>query len=90
MKWDESFFDRLGHSPAAVQAVTQKANQAAAIARATAPVDTGAYRASIHVEMRSTAHRVIAVVVADAADAGIVESKTGNLVRAMNAVSGGR
>jgi hypothetical protein len=54
----------------------------AARARATAPVDTGAYRDSIQV-VDDTTDRAVARVVAQDRKAPIVEYRTGNLKRAM-------
>lgn len=54
----------------------------AARARATAPVDTGAYRDSIEV-VDDTTDRAVARVVAQDRKAPIVEYRTGNLKRAM-------
>lgn len=60
------------------------AERVAAQARATAPVDSGQYRDSIHVESDTT-DRVVERVVADAPHAMVVESRTGNLARALSA-----
>ena len=88
-KFNDSFFDELGHSAAVQALVKSKAEQIASAARASAPVDTGAYRAGIHVEVTRSAHRVIAKVVASADDSMLVESHTGNLARAARSVTGG-
>lgn len=64
--------------------LTPHAEQTAARARASAPVDTGAYRASIHVE-HATTDRAVERVVADAPHALLVEARTGNLARALGA-----
>lgn len=58
------------------------AHKWASHARATAPVDTGKYRDSIDVE-DDTTDRAAARVVAHDRKASIVESRTGNLKRAM-------
>jgi hypothetical protein len=84
MKFNESFFDQLGGSSRVRAIVTQKAEQVAARARATAPVDTGDYVNGIHVEVKESAHRVVATVVASSEHSMIVESQTGNLRRALN------
>ncbi|TFC30110.1 HK97 gp10 family phage protein [Cryobacterium sp. MDB1-18-2] len=83
MKFNESYFDELGNSAPVVALVVQAATDVADAAIASAPVDTGAYRDGIHVEVRRAAHRVVAVIVASAADSMIVEATTGNLARAL-------
>lgn len=69
------------------RAVKPAAERVAARARATAPVDTGAYQASIHVEVTQTG-RLVARVVASDRKAGLIEARTGNLARAMSAARG--
>lgn len=83
MKWDESFFDRLGTSSQVDAIVGGVAEDAAAIARANAPVDTGAYRDSIRVTKRRSGHRSVFVVTAADPKGMLIESKHGVLVRAM-------
>lgn len=51
---------------------------------ANAPVDTGEYRASLHIEVART-DRFVLRVVADAPHAFLVEANTGNLARASGA-----
>ena len=65
--------------------LTKRAESVLSQARATAPVDTGAYRDSLHVAQDSTAHRATVKVVSDADHAPIVEVRTGNLARALDA-----
>lgn len=73
---------------AAVRAMLkQRAEAVAARARASAPVDTGDYRNSIAVESATT-DRAVERVVARDRKALIIESKTGNLVRALGAEGG--
>lgn len=59
-----------------------EAEACAARARASAPVASGTYRDSIHVE---TAHtdRMVKRVVADVSHAMVVEANTGNLARSL-------
>lgn len=64
--------------------LTAKAEIVASAARASAPVDTGAYRDSIRVEQDTTDR--VAVRVGSYVFYGImVEANTGNLVRALDA-----
>jgi len=65
----------------------EEAERVAAAARSSAPVDTGEYRASIHVESDTT-DRAVERVVADAPHAMIVEANTGNLARALSSQEG--
>lgn len=89
MRFNDRYFDQLGHSGPVRAVVVDAATRVANKARADAPVDTGAYRDSIHVEVEETSHRVVAKVVADVEDALIVEAQTGNLNRALRSVTGG-
>lgn len=86
MKFDNEYFNRLGHSPKVTALVTRKADQVAAAARATAPVNTGAYRAGIRVKVVRRARRNVALVVAEDPKSMFIESETGNLARALNSV----
>lgn len=65
----------------------RRAERVAAAARATAPVATGAYRDSIHVTTGRT-DRAEARVVAPVPHAMLVEAKTGNLARSLDAAGG--
>lgn len=93
VKIDNAFFERLGRSPEVVGECRAKAEQIAVMARSTAPVGPdsrggadGSYRDSIRVEIQPRTHRDAAVVVADDWKALLIESKTGNLARALNQV----
>lgn len=85
-KINEGFFERLGRSPEVEAAVTDIATSVAGQARATAPVDTGAYREGIGVEIRRGRGRTVARAVAKDPKSMLVEAKTGNLQRAGRAV----
>jgi hypothetical protein len=65
--------------------IQRRAEQVAAAARASAPVDTGAYQAGIHVTMETHPSRVEAHVSSDVWYAGILEAKLGILGRALDA-----
>ena len=56
------------------------------ILKANAPVDTGAYRDGLQVEAVQRAHRTTFMVVGHDAKTMLVESKTGNLRKALKAV----
>jgi ABC-type uncharacterized transport system YnjBCD ATPase subunit len=88
MKWNEGFFSKILTSPGVTSIVRDEAEETAAAARAAAPVDTGAYRDSIHVEVVQTAYRSVARVVASDPKALLLESKYGVLSRALGRVVG--
>lgn len=86
IEFDEGFFDEVLNSPQVRASVDLAAEKVMEVARSTAPVDTGTYRDSIHVEHEQGAHRQIAQVVADAPYSIFVEATTGNLARAAKKV----
>jgi len=88
MKWNESFFDELGHSAPVVDQLEQVGEKVAGNARNFARVDTGDYRNNITVTKRSAAHREVVVVTADVPHAAVVESRDGTLAKALRAASG--
>ena len=65
----------------------RRAERVAAQARATAPVETGAYRDGITV-FDATTDRAVVRVGSTARHAPLVEAKTGNLARALDAAGG--
>jgi len=67
--------------------LTRRAEQVAAQARSTAPVVTGTYRGSIRV-LEDTTDRAAVRVGATAPHGYFVESRTGNLARALDAAGG--
>lgn len=68
-----------------VEALLEEAAQRALdAAQGSAPVATGAYRASLHIETDHT-DRMVKRVVADVDYAMAVEANTGNLARALDA-----
>lgn len=74
--------------PIARAVVEGKAERAAARARDIAPVDTGAYRNSIHVEVVQHRSRVVARVVAGTDHALVVEASHRTLGRSVDAAKG--
>lgn len=89
MKWNNSEFQNLAHSGQVADVCKGYAEQIAGIARSTAPVDTGDYAGGIGVEILDRPTRVTAQVVASDRKSLIIESLTGNLVRALNRVKSG-
>lgn len=70
-------------TPAVERELQQIADSVAARARAGAPVESGSYRDSIRTEMDHGWVRPRARIIADVAHALAVESRTGNLARAL-------
>lgn len=79
--------EELLKSPEVRAMLRQRAEAVAARARASAPVNTGDYRNSIQVESATT-DRAVERVVAKDRKALIIESRTGNLSRALGAEGG--
>lgn len=64
--------------------LTDKAEDVLAAAKASAPVDTGEYRDSLGI-VQDTTDRAVVRVASTAPHGMIVEAKTGNLARALDA-----
>lgn len=89
MQFDRAFFKDLSNSAGVVGLVKDAAERVAEQARKTAPVESGDYRDSIHVEVVPDRQiRTVALVVADDPKTMLIESKTGNLARALRASRG--
>lgn len=86
VEFNDEFFDAILRSAQVEALCRSKAEQALAVARATAPVDTGAYRDGLSVEVVDHAHRRSFCVVGHDPKTMLVEMKTGNLARALRAV----
>lgn len=83
--FNDAFFDEILNS-AGVRAMTRgAAEKALGVARANAPVDTGAYRDGLEVKAVQHAHRITFMVVGTDAKTMLVESRTGNLRKALKA-----
>jgi hypothetical protein len=80
-------FDEILNSNEVRDLCTTRAERALSAARSAAPVDSGAYRASLRLE-QATTDRAVARVVADVDYAMVVEARTGNLARALDAAGG--
>lgn len=74
----------LLNDPGVRAELTSRMERVLAEAQSSAPVETGEYRSSIHIE-QATTDRVAIRVVADSDHALVVEAKTGNLARALDA-----
>lgn len=85
VKFNDVFFDQIMNS-AGVRAMTRgAAEKALGVAKANAPIDTGAYRDGLEVKAVQHAHRTTYMVVGTDAKTMLVESKTGNLRKALKA-----
>jgi hypothetical protein len=89
VKFNNAYFDALSRSAGVVSLVTAAAQKVAATARSTAPVDSGAYRDGIKVVLKYQ-RRAVALVVGTDKKTMLVESRTGNLARALKASGKGR
>lgn len=89
VQFNEKFFEEMGKSAGVTQLCREAGEKVLAAARATAPVDEGDYRDGLHLEEKSTDTRNVVLVVGSDWKTMIIESKTGNLVRALNQVKRG-
>ncbi|MDQ4502181.1 hypothetical protein [Sinomonas sp. ASV322] len=83
MQFNDAFFRDLSASPKLAGTCERIAEQVAETARSTAPVESGAYRDAIKVVRRETPRLVTFRVVGGDWKTMLVESRTGNLVRAL-------
>ena len=81
--FNNSFFDEMLNSVGVRALARGAAEKALNIARASAPVDTGAYRDGLQVEAVQHAHRTTYMVIGTDAKTMLIESQTGNLVKAL-------
>jgi hypothetical protein len=89
VQFDNGYFDRLSRSPGVVSITVAAAQKIAATARASAPSDTNTYRNGIKVVLKFQ-RRAVALVVGTDKKTMLIESKTGNLARALRAHAKGR
>lgn len=83
--FDRVYFDQIMFSAGVQKLTDEAADRALRIAQATAPVDTAAYRDGLAVEHRNSRYRRTARVVGWDPKTLLIESKTGNLARALKA-----
>lgn len=86
---NQAGFQKLAHSAKVGRECLKYANIVAGIARSTGPVDSGDYVAGIDAIIEDHPSRVTAQVVASDPKSLIIESRTGNLARALNRVKRG-
>ena len=83
----DSGLDKIASSRAVHNLVLGAAEDVRDTARTGAPVLTGAFRDSIHVEVDQDRNGVVATVVADVDYAMVIESREGVLARALTQVA---
>ena len=83
VKLNSRGIEQLLKGSAAEKACKPEAEKAAERAKASAPVASGAYRDSIHVEEVDHPTRTVWQVVADVPYAMVVEADTGNMARSL-------
>ena len=83
VNFNQKFFDEILNSAGVKSLTTLAANRALAYARASAPVETGAYRDGLGIEEVKRAHRTTVMVVGHDTKTLLVEAKTGNLTKAL-------
>lgn len=81
--FNPKFFDEILNSAGVKALTTLAADRALAYARASAPVDTGAYRDGLGLEEVKRAHRTTVMVVGHDPKTLLVEAQTGNLAKAL-------
>lgn len=82
---NRSGIDELQRGPDLQRELRRRADRIADAARASAPVLTGEYRDSIHVEEEVVDGKAVARVVASSDHAIYVEAETGNMTRSFDA-----
>lgn len=85
VKINNGFFEELSRSPRVSNLCREVAVNIAAVMISTAPDDSGAYKRRISVK-RKFQKRVVWLVIGGDRKTMIIESKTGNMVRALNTV----
>jgi len=83
MQFRDAFFEEMGRSAGVERLTKAAADKVANEARAGAPVDSGDYVAGIEVVKRESKNRTVFLVKGTDWKTMLVESKTGNLVRAL-------
>lgn len=79
------FFETVLRKPGVERLVDGAGDRALANAQANAPEDTGAYKDGLHIEHHESRYRRATRVVGSDPKTMLIESKTGNLARAVKA-----
>lgn len=88
MRFNGGFFESILRTSPVEALVDGIGNRTLDIAQATAPVDTEEYRDGLHIEHHESRYRRTTRVVGDDPKTLIIESKTGNLARALKGAKG--
>lgn len=86
VNFNQKYFDEIMKSAGVERVTRATAEKVRDVARATAPVKTGAYRDGIVVRRQQTTYRTVHRVVGRDPKTLLVEAKTGNLARALKSV----
>lgn len=86
-RFNSEFFEDLLTSASVTELCEIQAEAVREIAVANAPVDSGDYRDGLRVRRARRKDRVVALVVGEDWKTMLIESKTGNLSRAIKAVT---
>jgi len=88
VQFNEGFFESVLRTAPVEALVDGVGNRALGIAQANAPVDTEEYRNGLHLEHHDSRYRRTTRVVGDDSKTLLIESKTGNLARALKGAKG--
>lgn len=83
VNFNQKFFDEILNSAGVKALTTLAANRTLAYAKASAPVETGAYRDGLQIEEVKHEHRTTVMVVGHDPKTLLVEAQTGNLAKAL-------
>lgn len=85
VKFNDGFFAQLGTSGPVTDLLLRKGLAVAGRAKADAPVKTGAYKRRIVVRIKRSKYRNVVIIEGTDWKTLLIESKTGNLARALKA-----
>ena len=86
VEFNDQFFEEIGKSAGVTALSRQKAEAVLAHAKASAPVDTSDYKDGLGLREKDADFRTVVQVVGTDQKTMLIESKTGNLARALKKV----
>lgn len=89
VEFNDAFFSEMGKSAGVTQLCRDRAEKVRSAAKTSAPVDAGDYRDGLEIRVRESKNRNVILVVGTDWKSMLIESKTGNLARALKAVGRG-
>lgn len=89
IEFDQQFFDTILRSSGVQSLERQAAEKVLAAAKANAPYKTGAYRRGLRIEKTEARFRTVYLVTGADPKTLLIESKTGNLARALKSAGRG-